>query len=137
MDAPVPDPAQIARFAAMLDENARLHARIDPSLAAMLAYFARAFAGHAAIAALAAPPPAPRRPPRLVNSTQQKAAGARADEWLQSYLRAALPDFGGTPPSNRAIFKAAAQARGLDLPRRVIEKAIYRRWPEREPAPKK
>jgi hypothetical protein len=92
MTVTAPDPAQIARFAAMLDENARLHARIDPDFAAVLAHFGRAFAGHAAIVALATPALPPSRAGRLSRHAQAQRA--------QAWMFARQERFQGqTPPS--------------------------------------
>jgi hypothetical protein len=131
----IQDPAHAARLAAMLADNAILHSRLDPAFAAYVADHARALHGHATISSIIAAAPAPPRRKHLVTGAQKAIAATQADEWLQDFLRVVVPEDGDPLPSNRTIFVAAA-ARDPAPPRRVIEQAIFRRWPERKPKDK-
>jgi hypothetical protein len=124
--ATTPDPAHTARLAAMLAENARLHARYDPEFADTMAHFARAFAGHAAIASLVAPASTPRRT-RAVTGAQKADAAQRAADWINTY-KDALPPGSGIP-SARAIWTAYQNDEAAPvIPRTVLMNARFPEW---------
>ena len=109
------DPVNAARLAALLQENAQVHARFD-------AAFAQAMAKTASDLEAAA-----SRRIRAVSTADKRAALDRASVWIAHY-RASL-SAGSAPPSARAIMRAARKSEdGRSIPRRILLAARPSEW---------
>lgn len=106
-------PAQARSVAALLQENALAHRRLAPASADAMA----------AVAAKLLELSRPRRT-RAVWPDQQKAVGARAEEWMKAH-KATLPH-DAPAPSERAVIRAA---KGSGIQKRALMAARKNEWP--------
>ncbi len=132
-----PDPVQTARLAAILRENAPIHARIgDAAFAATCANVAIALEMLLVLTSLPVPLAAPSEPlaptskpprQRAITGAQKAEAALAAAEWLNAYRERLQPTSGA--PSARAIWAAYKRdATAPVIPRAVLLAARPPEW---------